>query len=349
MIVPSGAGLPAQAARFPELRYMGSKARLLPWIHDALSGIDFETAVDPFSGSGAVSYLMKAMGRSVAASDFLNVSAVVAEAIVANSDAAVDEPTLDRLLAPNPGADDFVRRTFAGVFFTANDLAFLDRVSANLAGVADGRVRALAMAALVRSCLKRQPRGVFTISGDTSRHEDGRRDLRLTLEQHFVEQVAAFNAAVFSNGRPQSAARRDAFAVEPGAADLAYLDPPYVPRADDNCYVKRYHFVEGLSCYWRGLAILEHTKTRKIAKRFTPFSYRAQAEGAFAELFHRFRRQTIVLSYGSNGYPDLDRLVTLMRAAKPRVEVLSRPHRYRFGTHAAVERASAEEYLLIGR
>lgn len=341
--------MPAQVSRFPELRYMGSKARLLPWIHDALAGLDFETAVDPFSGSGAVSYLMKAMGRGVAASDFLDVSATVARAIVANSDAQVDGDALHRLLAPNPGADDFIRRTFAGVFFAPDDLAFLDRASANLRGLADARVRALAMAALVRSCLKKQPRGVFTISGDTSRHDDGRRDLRLGLEQHFVEQVAVFNAAVFCNGRSHSAGTRDAFAVEPGSADLVYLDPPYVPRADDNCYVKRYHFVEGLACYWRGLAILDHTKVRKFAKRDTPFSYRARAEGAFAALFERFRRQTIVLSYGSNGFPDLDRLVHLMRATKPRIEVLARPHRYRFGTHAAVKRAAAEEYLIIGR
>lgn len=340
---------PAQVARFPELRYMGSKKRLLPWIHGALAGLDFETALDPFSGSGAVAYLMKSMGRSVAASDFLGMSATVAQAIVANSDARVDDGTLRRLLEPNPGADDFIRRTFAGVFFAPDDLAFLDRVSANLRGIADERVRALAMAALVRSCLKKQPRGVFTISGDTSRHDDGRRDLRLGLAEHFVEQVAAFNAAVFSNGRPHSAARRDAFAVEPGRADLVYLDPPYVPRADDNCYVKRYHFVEGLSCYWRGLAIMEHTRVKKIEKRFTPFSYRARAEDAFAALFERFRRQTIVLSYGSNGFPDLDRLVGLMRAAKSRVDVLTRPHRYTFGTHAAVKRARAEEYLIVGR
>lgn len=48
---------------FPEIRYMGSKRRLLPWIHGVLEGtLDFETALDPFSGSGAVAYLMKAMG-----------------------------------------------------------------------------------------------------------------------------------------------------------------------------------------------------------------------------------------------------------------------------------------------
>lgn len=44
---------PAQLALFPELRYKGWKRRLLPWIHEILDGIDFEIALDPFSGSNA--------------------------------------------------------------------------------------------------------------------------------------------------------------------------------------------------------------------------------------------------------------------------------------------------------
>ncbi len=50
-------------AAFPRFRYMGSKFRLLPWIHDTFRGLDFETATDVFSGSGVVAYLLKAMGK----------------------------------------------------------------------------------------------------------------------------------------------------------------------------------------------------------------------------------------------------------------------------------------------
>ncbi|MBA2745588.1 MAG: DNA methyltransferase, partial [Flavisolibacter sp.] len=131
--------------------------------------------------------------------------------------------------------------------------------------------------------------------------------------------------------------------------DLVYLDPPYVPRSDDNCYVKRYHFLEGLSCYWRGLEIMEETKVKKIAKPFTPFSYRRTAIEAFDRLFHIFRDSIIVLSYSSNGYPDLNELEKLLRTYKRKIEVHERPHRYHFGTHKAVERAEVKEYLLIGR
>ena len=45
--------LPERATQYPELRYMGSKRRLLPWIHGVLQGLKFETAADPFVRSGA--------------------------------------------------------------------------------------------------------------------------------------------------------------------------------------------------------------------------------------------------------------------------------------------------------
>jgi DNA adenine methylase/adenine-specific DNA-methyltransferase len=254
-----------------------------------------------------------------------------------------------RLLAPAPNAPDFIARTFAGIFYTPDDLCFLDRVCANIGTLENPSQAALARAALIRACLKKQPRGVFTVSGDLSRYDDGRRDLKLSIEQHFVEQVDAFNRVVFDNGRHNTAARADVFALTPKNIDLVYLDPPYVPRSDDNCYVKRYHFLEGLSCYWQGLRIMENTKVRKIEKRHTPFGSRRTAASAFDRLFGLFRNSTIVLSYGSNGYPDLDELKTLMRRHKRDVVVHERAHRYHFGTHNKVGRAEVREYLIVGR
>ncbi len=341
--------LPARVLDYPELRYMGSKHRLLPWIHGVLGGLEFNTAADPFVGSGCVSYLMKAMGKRVVASDFLNFPVVLATATMVNAQHRLDAPAMARLLAPAPDAPDFIRRTFAGVFYTPEDLRFLDQVSANISRLGNPAQAALARAALIRSCLKKQPRGVFTVSGDLSRYDDGRRDLRLTIEEHFLEQVQAFNRVVFDNGHRNTAVRADVFSTEPAGIDLAYLDPPYVPRSDDNCYVKRYHFLEGLSCYWQGLPIMERTKVRKIEKRATPFGSRRTAIEAFDRLFHLYRDSTIVLSYSSNGYPDLDVLTALMRRHKGRITVHERDHRYHFGTHAGVERATVQEYLIVGR
>ncbi|WP_372423977.1 DNA adenine methylase [Salinarimonas chemoclinalis] len=347
-VVPAG-GVPLRALAYPELRYMGSKHRLIPWIHDVLSTLDFETALDPFCGTGCVAYLMKAMGRQVTACDFLGFTTLVAQATVANATRTLDGADVDAILSPRADADDFIARTFDGVFFTADDRVFLDRASAGLRRLDDPDARAVAYAALFRSCLKKQPRGVFTVSGDLARYDDGRRDLRLSLEEHFREQVAVFNAAVFDNGRANRAFQADVFETDAPGVDLVYLDPPYVPRSDDNCYVKRYHFLEGLSCYWEDLEIMQDTKVKKIEKRFTPFSYRRTAVDAFERLFARFAKSTIVLSYSSNGYPDLAILEGLLRRRKRRIDLFERQHRYNFGTHASVERARVTEYILVGR
>jgi len=340
--------MPERAGLYPELRYMGSKTRLLPWIHSVLNGLDFESALDPFSGTGCVSYLMKAMDRRVIASDFLNFTSTVARATVENNSTHLDGKAIARLIDPTPATHHFIEKTFNGVFYTRPDLQFLDRISGNIGQLQDPHQQALAYAALFRSCLKRQPRGVFTISGDLSHYDDGRRDLRLSIEEHFLEQIEIYNAAVFDNGRKNQALRSDLFELPQRKVDLVYLDPPYVPRADDNCYVKRYHFLEGLSCYWQGLPIDEKTKVKKIAKRYTPFSYRRTAVDAFDRMFARFAKSQIVLSYSSNGFPDLDQLESLMRKHKSSVRVFEKPHRYHFGTHKGVERAAVTEYLIVG-
>lgn len=342
-------GYPERVGAFPKLRFMGSKYRLLPWLHEVLQPLEFHTALDAFSGSAAVGYLLKAMGKQVTTNDFLNFSATVARALVENSREKLDAETLKALMRYDPRHPRFIETTFRDIFFTADDLRFLDVVSWNLRGIRSAHQRAIALAALIRSCVKRQPRGVFTVAGDLANYDDGRRDLRLSLREHFVEQVATYNACVFSNGLKHRSLHGDVFEIERTDFDLVYFDPPYVPRADDNCYVKRYHFLEGLSCYWEGLQILEESKVKKIAKPFTPFSYRRTAADAFDQLFAKFCRSTLVLSYSSNGYPDLDILVSSMRRHKRRVDVHEHTHRYHFGTHAQVRRSVVQEYLIVGR
>jgi len=342
--------MPERAASYPELRYMGSKRRLLPWIHDVLAPLPFSSALDPFCGSGCVAYLMKAMGKRVVATDFLLFAATLAKATVENGRRQLDSQAIKKLFRARPSeVPGFVEKTFSGIFFTPDDLRFIDRVWAGIRSLEDKHQQNLARAALIRACLKRQPRGVFTVSGDLSKYDDGRRDLKLSIEEHFLEQIETFNAVVFDNGRRNYARQCDVFDARTERVDLVYLDPPYVPRSDDNCYIKRYHFLEGLSCYWQGVEIDESTKVKKIAKRYTPFSYRRTAIDAFDRMFSKFRNQIIVLSYSSNGYPDLEVLIELLSKYKKTIKVHQRSHRYHFGTHARVSRSVVDEYLIVGR
>ncbi|MGW9417634.1 DNA adenine methylase [Cellulosimicrobium funkei] len=327
---------------------MGSKYRLLPHLERVFANLGGTTAVDAFSGSGVVSYLLKAQGYQVTSNDFLTFPSVIARATVENSTEFLDESTVATILGPPADDRDFIQSTFDGLYFTAEDRAFLDSAWSHIDRIS-GHKKDIAIAALVLSAARRQPRGVFTFT-DATKYADGRRDLQLSLRDHFIERVADYNATVFSNGLRSQALRGDVFDIPDRAPDVAYLDPPYAPPRDDNDYIKRYHFLEGLSVYWRGVTIMEKTKTKKLEKRFTPFAYKRTIEGALLRTFEHFEKAgAIVLSYSSNAVPDATRIVDLLGKVKPRVEVISIDHKYHFGTHSAATRRDVSEYLFIGR
>jgi adenine-specific DNA-methyltransferase len=346
----AGARRPADAVRrvagFPRLRYMGSKYRLVPHLAEVFAEVGGRTALDAFSGSGVVSYLLKALGYQVTANDFLAFPAVIARAAVVNQRVTLDPADIDLICGPPADDRDFVQRNFSGVFFTDADRRFLDSAWSHIDRM-EGHKQALAIAALVLAAARRQPRGVFTFTG--LRYDDGRRDLRLSMREHFRERAAEYNGIVFDSGRRCTASHGDVFAIEPRGYDVVYLDPPYAPARDDNCYIKRYHFLEGLSVYWRGQEIMHDTRTKKLAKRYTPFSYKRTIAEALRRTFGAFAGSVIVASYSSNAVPDATTIEALLREVKDDVEVRLIDHTYSFGTHPAALRRAASEYVFIAR
>lgn len=336
-----------RAQAFPRLRYMGSKYQLLPHLERLFTELGGETAVDAFSGSGVVSYLLKAQGFAVTSNDFLAFPGMITRATVANSSVKLTRADVDRICGPAADDRDFIQTKFDGLYFTPEDREFLDSAWSHI-DLLTGFKRDIAISALVLSAARRQPRGVFTFT-DSTRYADGRRDLRMSLSEHFRRAVAEYNAVVFSNKAQSQSVTGDVFDLEHCKADLVYLDPPYAPPRDDADYMKRYHFLEGLSVYWRGVEIMEETKTKKIAKRFTPFAYKRTIEDALLRTFEHFEdSEAIVLSYSSNALPDADRIVDLLGKVKPDVRKIAVDHKYSFGTHAAATRRDVAEFLFVG-
>lgn len=274
------------SARYPRIRYMGSKYKLLPYLAATFAEVGGKTALDAFSGSGVVAYLLKRQGYIVTANDMLQFPGTLAEATVANQSTLLTDEEVERIAGPALDDRDFIRRTFKDVFFNDEDRRFLDSAWSHIATM-KGEKRALALSSLILSAARKQPRGVFTITGDLSRYDDGRRDLRLPMRDHFIERVADYNAAVF-NGAEARVTRQEVSVTEALPYDLVYLDPPYAPPADDNCYVKRFHFLEGLSRYWEGDSLMLSTNTKKLPKPITGYSHRRTVVGAFRQTFERF-------------------------------------------------------------
>lgn len=336
----------ARASVFPRLRYMGSKYRLLPQLAAAFAELGGETALDAFSGSGVVSYLLKAQGFQVTANDFLAFPAAITRATVVNHAVTLTADDVNAICGPAADDRDFIRATFDGVFFTAQDLCFLDAAWSHIDRMT-GPKRAIAISALVLASARKQPRGVFTFT--KLRYDDGRRDLHLSLREHFRERVSEYNRVVFDSGQRCQSLVGDVFTIPADSYDVVYLDPPYAPPRDDNCYIKRYHFLEGLAVYWRGQTVMQDTQTKKLPKRFTPFSYKRTICDALSRTFEKFKGSSIVLSYSSNAVPNADTITGLLREVKSTVEVRNVDHRYSFGTHSAARRRDVSEYIFIGQ
>jgi adenine-specific DNA-methyltransferase len=86
---------PINLKEFPTTRYRGSKRKILPWICDNLSCLEYESVLDLFGGTGSVSYLFKRMGKKVIYNDHLHFNHLIGKALIEND--TVQFPTITRL------------------------------------------------------------------------------------------------------------------------------------------------------------------------------------------------------------------------------------------------------------
>lgn len=343
------APLQPQVMQYPSTRYMGSKNKLLTEIWAVASQFEFETVIDLFSGSGIVGYMFKSQGKAVLSNDYMSMSATFAKAMIENNQITLSQSEALALLEPTKITDSFVEKKFQGLYYSDEDNRLIDTVRANIKALKNQYKRAIAMAALIRACLKKRPRGIFTYVGH--RYDDGRKDLTMTFRAQFLEAVDSVNGAVFDNGQQNKARNGDAMTMQNRKAGLVYIDPPYYSPLSDNEYVRRYHFVEGLARHWRGVEIQEHTITKKFKSYPTPFSSRKGAAEAFNMLFRRFHRSVLVVSYSSNSQPTLDEMVAIMTKYKRHVEVVPVDYKYSFGNQAhkvGDNKNDVQEYIFVG-
>lgn len=333
-------------ANYPRFRFMGSKYRLAPALVEIFDDLPQGPALDAFSGSGVVSYALKATGRDVTANDHLVFTSTIATALVANDDQTLSSEEVDAVCSGNLDGRSFIADTFDGLYFPRVDHEFLDGAWSHLERLASPK-KELGLGALCLAAAWKQPRGVFTVT--TPRYDDGRRQLRMSLESLFREAVGLFNAAIFEGIGTSSADCLDVFELPKDEFSVVYMDPPYAPPRDDTCYIKRYHFLEGLATYWRHQEIMWETRTRKLKKRYTPFAYKRSAGPALDDLFAHFSDSALVVSYGSNAAIGKGEIEEMLRAHRSTVECIEIPHSYAFGTHVTAHRRKAVEYVFVAQ
>ncbi|MEB3210662.1 MAG: hypothetical protein VKL39_04885 [Leptolyngbyaceae bacterium] len=193
--------------------------------------------------------------------------------------------------------------------------------------------------------MKKPYPSIFTYTG--MRYDDGRADLRMSMEDQIRNAAHLINASIFDNGKDNKSRHGDAMTTR-YKADLVYIDPPYYSPLSDNEYVRRYHFVEGLARNWEGVDMQWYTKTKKFKSYPTPFSSQSGAIDAFDKMFRRLKDSILIVSYSSNSLPTREEIISLMSKYKRHVEVIDIDYRYSFGNQKQGNKNAVQEYLFVG-
>jgi DNA adenine methylase len=320
------------------------------FIYGILDKLEYDSALDAFSGSCCIAYEFKRRGKTVTTNDFLHFSFLKAKALIENNDSRIQRETMKELTRLRNDVPSIVRDRFSGIFFPHEECFFLDSLWINVQEMLqDQYLEALAISAACRACQKKRPRGIFSFTGRKS--WDGRKDLQMSMKEQFEKAIGEFNEAVFDNERQHESKWSDIMLLKDTDFDLVYLDPPYWSPLSDNDYVRRYHFIEGYSLYWKGLTINKETKVQKFKSYKSPFSDPDTTRKALMELFERYSNSIIALSYSSNGYPNINELHSMLSCVKKNVKIHKKKHRYSFGNQGHKKGAlknDVYEYLLIG-
>jgi adenine-specific DNA methylase len=336
---------------FPSTRYQGSKRSLANWIWENVSHLQFDTVLDVFSGTGAVSHMFKNAGKQVTCNDLLAFNHQIGLALIENSQITLTDDDVAVVLEERHGVryPDFIQRTFQGIYYTDEENAWLDRVVYNIDHHLDHPIRqALARFALFQACMVKRPYNLFhranlyMRTAEVTRSFGNKATWDTPFETHFRVFITEVNQAVFDNGRRNQALQCDALET-PAGADLVYLDPPYVnSRGSGVDYRDFYHFLEGLVSYseW-GTRLDIRSKHRRLQPQRSPWSHSASIAHAFEQVIKRHQGSIIVVSYRDDGIPSKAQLIDLLSRYKKQVDEAAQPRQY------ALAHKQSHELLLI--
>lgn len=320
---------------FPPTQYHGSKSKLASWIisHTPPSNSIF----DAFSGSGIVAYQLKLSGKEVLANDFLYSSYLFVKATVENSNIRLAREEILDLFKLNSHKDDYIEKHFTDVFYTKDECFFLDNLYANIHEIQNEYKRALALAAAVRTCIRKMPGGKFRSNLFKYRNKNFShyrpkftRDIKDTY-RFFVE---AFNGSVFDNGMKNKTFNENIFDLIPRiSSDAVYFDPPYGGSGYD--YEKDYFFVELFTAKY-GTVEKFRGKTKVYSNlRESHFRKRGEIRSSLAQLFSLSTHIPIwVISYNNRSAPGLAAFKGLLKEFKQEVRVYENQYAYRFGNNS---------------
>lgn len=322
--------------RFPATRYQGSKRKMLPALKEVFERIQFNSCVDLFSGTGTVTLLFRLLGKRTISNDFLAFNrscASLFQSVTRDALASSDHAErLTWLIREAPIEHRYVQHHYAGIFFLDSENEEIDRFTQNIDSIEEP-FRSLYIYSFGQALLKKRPYNLFHRANLGMRTKDVKRSFgnAVTWEtpaiEHAIDAIAELRKFPFAQpvaGSTVMGVNTNDVTKIPNDVDLVYMDPPYVnARGLGVDYSDFYGFLEGLcdrSSFEAHDASYPH---KPIAKQYSSWLKADSALFELSQIRDWFRSSTLVMSYRSDGMPDLSQIVDTLSGGGRSVEVLN--------------------------
>lgn len=340
-----------QSSPFPTTRYYGSKRRQMDWLREEFKGLQGCTALDAFGGTGAVSHLLSQLGWDVTYNDVFQFNTISARALFSSAKVELSIADVASFLQAVKPCSGFIHATFANLYFTDEENAWLDGFMLALSSVKPA-YKDLLLHCLFQASLKKRPYNLFHRANLKLRQSkiEVQFGNRTTWEKSFADHILSTFKEVRQMQRGLSGsisvtAGQTAEELAPGY-DFVYVDPPYFKRAKStDSYLSRYHFLEGLARYdeWPRLLNGDDRLRRLQAASVSEWTDKEALIRNIVSLIRTHRSATFALSYVSGEHPSESELFTLFCDSFRRVRLSRRAY------GRALSKQKFFELLLIGK
>lgn len=337
--------------KFPKTRYQGSKLKMLPFLRDIFLNLEFDIALDAFSGTSSVSYLLKSINKKVYSNDILGFNYVIAKALIENNQEIISDEILKNVLTrQNFEYKSVIEDNFKDIYYLDDENIWLDMVAQNIHSLTDGCQKYMLFWALFQVCLSKRPYNLFHRKNLHIRTSDVKRSFgnKATWDKKFDLSFDKFakeiNRAIFNNDRENLAFNKNVFDLNV-KTDLVYIDTPYIPQKGSlTNYRDFYHFLEGMLNYDNWEKMIDYnSKNRKLITQYSIWEDKSNIAQGFYELFYKFKDAILVISYREDGVPSIEDIVRMLESINKKVETYYIDYKY------ALAKQKTREVVLVAK
>ena len=338
--------------KLPKTRYQGSKYKLIDWLREKFSTVEFNTVLDAFSGTSSVSYLLKSMGKQVTSNDILSFNQQVSKALIENQQELISEDDINYVLEKHNNINylSIIEDNFSGIYYLDEENKWLDIITQNIHSIKNEYKKAMLFWALFQSCLSKRPYNLFHRKNlhirlsDVERTFGNKTTWDKPFDEHFKKFISEINQAIFDNGKENISLSKDVLELDNKKFDLVYIDPPYIPRKGSlTSYMNFYHFLEGLVKYYEWESLIDRkTINNSLRHKKTAWEDKKEIKDELFKVIEHFSNSKIAISYRSDGIPSIDEIKDYLNKKNKVVSVYEQEHKY------ALAKSKSKEGLMIG-